>query len=309
MIPFEALPDEREDYLVERYDLSYLGVARDILAFERPSPAADDPLVVAAPDFELGATPTAAGGPGRRARPDRGARLLVGGPLEFDPLERAFEEGNMVVDRLGRALDCKPSLLTGEKALEGRVKQTRSPLVLHLATHGTFLTEGHWCEGRDDPAEHRIGQARDPLLRSLVALAGANTAQRREATPDEAEDGLLTAQDVGTLDLSGTELAVLSACHTAVGEPTRGEGVLGLRRAFLHAGARTLVMTLWQTGGSDTFRLMTDFYRGLLKGKGIDFQGASFALRRLIESGTRNSNRFIYREIFVFFCYSLNPRR
>ncbi len=84
--------------------------------------------------------------------------------------------------------------------------------------------------------------------------------------PAEAEDAILTAEDVAGLDFLGTELVVLSACDTGLGVVRFGDGVLGLRRAFAVAGARTLVMSLWKVPDRETRRLMTGFYRRLLAG-------------------------------------------
>ena len=82
------------------------------------------------------------------------------------------------------------------------------------------------------------------------------------------EDGILIGQDVFGMDLSNTELAVLSACETGLGEVSVGEGVFGLRRVFVLAGAQTLVMSLWKVPDNQTKELMIDFYEHLLSGKG-----------------------------------------
>jgi CHAT domain-containing protein len=108
------------------------------------------------------------------------------------------------------------------------------------------------------------GPAQDPRLRSGLALAGANRWQERSARG--LSDGLLTALEVEELDLWGTELVVLSACDTGRGEIQVGEGVLGLRRAFQLAGARTALASLWQVPDTETARLMTDCLKRWLDG-------------------------------------------
>jgi CHAT domain-containing protein len=109
----------------------------------------------------------------------------------------------------------------------------------------------------------------NPLLRSGLALAGAQTWLDGKPLPPEAEDGLLTAEDVAGLDLLNTELVVLSACETGLGEVHTGEGVFGLRRAFIVAGARTLVMSLWKVPDEQTRELMIDFHTRVLSGQGV----------------------------------------
>ncbi len=172
-------------------------------------------------------------------------------------------------------------------ALEGRLKGARSPRILHLATHGFFLAD----QERDPNQEFRdlgfaaaepggnsgfgsvlgrLGNTRleSPLLRSGLALAGANGWLAGRTLPAEAEDGLLTAEDVTGLDPLDTELVVLSACETGLGEIHVGEGVFGLRRSFVLAGAKTLVMSLWKVPDDQTRELMEDFYGRILAGEG-----------------------------------------
>jgi hypothetical protein len=108
----------------------------------------------------------------------------------------------------------------------------------------------------------------NPMLRSGLAPAGANTWLRAGNPPEEAEDGLLTAEDVTGLDLLVTDLVVISACETGLGQVHVGEGVFGLWRAFVLAGARTLVMSLWKVPDDQTRELTEDFYGRLLAGEG-----------------------------------------
>jgi len=176
--------------------------------------------------------------------------------------------------RVGQRLGVHP-LLAGA-ALEGKLKACRSPGILHLATHGFFLPDQPRDPNRDfrnmellssqDAGFGRLeGPGMEhPMLRSGLALAGANTFLKGDPLPPDAEDGLLTAEDVTGLDLLDTELVVLSACDTGLGAVHAGEGVFGLRRAFIVAGAKTLVMSLWKVPDLATAFLMDRFYDNLL---------------------------------------------
>jgi CHAT domain-containing protein len=111
------------------------------------------------------------------------------------------------------------------------------------------------------------GASIHPLLCSGLAFAGANRWLAGQPLPAEAEDGLLTAEDVCAMDLRGTELVVLSACETGLGEYLAGEGVFGLRRAFELAGAGSLVMSLWRVPSAATCEFMKEFYRQIFQGR------------------------------------------
>jgi tetratricopeptide (TPR) repeat protein len=114
----------------------------------------------------------------------------------------------------------------------------------------------------------KIPNPEDPMLRSALAFAGANTWLKGKTLPKEAGKGLVFAQDVAALDLWATELAVLCACNTAMGDIKIGEGVFGLRRAFAVAGAKTLVMSLWSVPDRATALLMQRFFTNLQQGLG-----------------------------------------
>jgi len=170
-------------------------------------------------------------------------------------------------------------LWTRGEVLDARLKRYQSPRILHLSTHGFFLEDQQRDPNKDrldfghksfsERGMERLFARRfeNPLLRSGLALAGVNTWLAKGELMEEAEDGLLTAEDVSGLDLLDTELVVLSACNTGLGEVHVGEGVFGLQRAFVLAGAKTLVMSLWEVPDEQTCELMEDFYRRLLAGE------------------------------------------
>ena len=168
----------------------------------------------------------------------------------------------------------RPHVLVGRDASENKFKQLApGSRVLHLATHGFFL--GNACASGLDgmravggltggKPEQPAGTRENPLLLSGLALAGAN--RRIAARPDE-EDGILTAEEVASVNLEGVEWAVLSACDTGLGELKAGEGVFGLRRAFEVAGVRTVIMSLWSVEDRAARQWMLALYRGRLQGR------------------------------------------
>jgi CHAT domain-containing protein len=160
--------------------------------------------------------------------------------------------------------------LGGKDATKEALFRTHSPYILHLATHGFFASEDN-SDTRATELQPVSLQAsvfkskffNNPMHRSGLALAGAQATlkawEKGEATLVE-NDGIVTAEDVSTLDLQGTWLVTLSACDTGSGEARAGEGVMGLRRGFIQAGAQNLLMTLWPISDEVTVQIMSDFY-------------------------------------------------
>ena len=143
--------------------------------------------------------------------------------------------------------------------------------IIHLATHGYFI-EGEKADMNDfmnslSPlARQKTDSVIDPLLRSGLILSGGNGAWLGKKMPKGVEDGVLTALEISTMDLSGTDMVVMSACETGLGDIT-SDGVFGLQRTFKMAGVQTLVMSLWKVDDNATSLMMQTFYDHLLSGK------------------------------------------
>jgi CHAT domain-containing protein len=282
LIPFETLVDEAGSYLIQYYSSTYLTSGRDLLRMRVARESKGSPTVFADPSFGepvaqqvagAGAVQRPAARGGRRRRSVTTARDLS--EIYFAPLNGTAQEARTI-----HALYPEANLLTGERATESALKAVAAPRVLHIATHGFFLQDGRneaagneqlAARGASASASARIG---NPLLRSGLALADANL----RGIGGAGDDGILTALEASGLNLWGTKLVVLSACDTGLGEVRNGEGVYGLRRAFVLAGAESLVMSLWPASDNATRKLMASYYRNLKQGMG---RGESLRLVQL----------------------------
>ncbi len=159
----------------------------------------------------------------------------------------------------------------GNCVLKNDIMKYNSPYILHLATHGFFVDLDFYGENKSDELEQNKLYHRklinNPLFNSGLALAGANGYLQDCLLPDRAGNGVLFAHDITDMDLSNTEMVVLSACDTALGYIINGEGVFGLQRTFALAGVRTLIMSLWKIPAKQTNELMINFYRRLILGE------------------------------------------
>jgi CHAT domain-containing protein/Tfp pilus assembly protein PilF len=265
LIPFAALIDERGHYLVEQYSFTYLTSGRDLVRMQVARASQSRPLVLANPSFgESTARQTAkvsatreASAPNGRRRSVTDARSLS--EVYFAPLEGTAQEAHTI-----QFLFPDANVLTGAQATKLALKQANAPRLLHIATHGFFLGEETKATANTQGATRgndASAKVVNPLLRSGLALAGANLREQND-------DGILTALEASGLNLWGTKLVVLSACDTGLGEVRNGEGVYGLRRAFVLAGAESLVMSLWPASDYSTRTLMANYYKNLKQGMG-----------------------------------------
>ncbi len=270
-IPWSALPGRTANrYLLEECSIAIVPVPQlisELLDQQSPTPASPDAMVLLGGDFAYGA--------GGRAKDAIAAGLPSLHRLQFAPLPGTAAEITEIA-QLAQATQphAQVRVLAQESGSEAAFRRLApSARYIHLSTHGFFTSP-------PKPPEHAsvrqlisslpfptlgasgisvVAQA-NPGLFSGLAFAGANQhAQRR----DPNDDGLLTAAEVAALLLDNTELVVLSACETGLGEAVSGEGLLGLRRSFQIAGARTAIASLWNIDDTVTAALMKVFYHKL----------------------------------------------
>src|SRR5271166_5521596 len=266
-ISFATLLTKDKQFLAQTYDLQYVASGRDLLRELKPS-TGKDVVLFANPDFDLSSTAMLAkadNGPG----PIRGSEKRDIEDWSFESLTSTQKESDELIKKF---IDWgwTPTDFTAKEATKEALLKIHSPYILHLATHGFFA--------KDDPTKTQSESKalmnrwesvtrskffKNPMHRSGLALAGAQTtieAWKHEEVPPVENDGILTDEDVSTLDLQGTWLVTLSACDTGSGEARAGEGVMGLRRGFIQAGAQHLLMTLWPISDEVTVQIMSDFY-------------------------------------------------
>ncbi len=282
-LPFETLQEKDGSYLVEKRSFVYIQDLMSLVEREPTGDAVPSLFAVGGIDYgrrgkldqELLETQLVARAETRGGLPPRWSRLSATGQ-EADAIVGLFEEiGSEDNDEDEGEAEAEEyfTLLMRRNATEEAVKHhLERHTHIHLATHGYFQPEGlpsAWKNAQEEAGKKRGGGALleeteraitglMPGLLSGLVLAGAN------AKPEEGRDnGLLTAEEMTYLDLSQCELVVLSACETGLGRPDGGEGMIGLRRSFRQAGARTVISSLWQVRDDSTLELMERFYENL----------------------------------------------
>jgi len=252
-----ALKDAAGKYLVDKYELVFVGNTRDVINVKQSEV--------------------------RREKPQ--SAFLLGNPLygQNEVIEQlpGTEKEVTTIAKLLKSLNVKTETSLGKEATEARLKRLASPTVLHIATHGYFLNDVSQLETKKVLGVDIDAAAENPLLRSGLLLAGCeNVFDENYRAPLTSENGVVTAYEALSLNLDKTDLVVLSACETGLGSVKQGEGVYGLQRAFLIAGAKSIVMSLWSVSDEATMELMIEFYANYAK-SGNKAQAFSAAIKQL----------------------------
>ncbi|HMU45503.1 MAG TPA: CHAT domain-containing protein [Chitinophagaceae bacterium] len=205
-------------------------------------------------------------------------RYLAGTSKEVNGISKLAEQNKFSI-----------SVHEGQYATEESFKSMNgknSPAVIHIATHGIFFPDPKKFKKNDRAGGYEVfRQSDNPLIRSGLALAGANNAWKGKPV-NGVEDGILTSYEISNMYLPKTKLAILSACETGLGDIQGSEGVYGLQRAFKIAGVENLVMSLWKVPDQETSEFMQVFYRNLFYKHNI--QDAFYSTQSAMRNKYRN---------------------
>lgn len=294
-INIEALPDGNGRIISDRYAMSLMVSTKQLTHRQEPAAAIgnnNDALLFGAIQYDLQSLPTDDAPPDSLSVQPRGLSFAEISPDQRDgewmPLKYSEKEISEIAATLQKT-GIKHRAYTGSDATEQVFKQAgdnsaSSPRILHVSTHGYFFPDSRLTKNAESTAPaYKISE--HPMIRSGIIMAGGNLAWKTGRAPNQREDGILTAFEISQLDLSETELVVLSACETGLGDIVGNEGVYGLQRAFRIAGVRNVLMSLWQVPDYHTQELMTLFYKKWLEEKLPLHQALTAAQKALRDKG------------------------
>jgi CHAT domain-containing protein/tetratricopeptide (TPR) repeat protein len=241
-------------WVLDDYTLSLVSNTKDILGRRDHHSTQGDVNLYGNVDFHLTGVSSATGSHSVTRNFGFGDNIpmLPATEKEVDQIQQLMQSGNH-----------KATTFKMQDANEINIKKTLNPAILHIATHGFFLNDID-VDANATEAEEKFFN--NPLLRSGILLAGAG-AKKTDGSLASDEDGILTAYEAMNLYLDETDLVVLSACETGLGEVRNGEGVYGLQRSFMVAGSKAVMMSLWQVDDIATQELMVEFYRHWMEGQ------------------------------------------
>jgi CHAT domain-containing protein len=250
-LPLAVLLTPNGKFVCQRYSIGYVASGRDLLRSPASSGSVGKTIeIFANPNFDATGTAPKGGDPPTNAVA-RGLAQALSSRLTLGALPGSSTEAELIRQAAEKSGITEVQILQGDKASKPALFDVKSPWVLHLATHALVLSEEQLAD-------------ENPMHRCALAFAGAQRTLRAWASgdfPAPESDGIVLADEVARISLTGTWLVTLSACQTGMGQADVGEGVLGLRRGFTMAGAENLLLTLWQISDSDTAEFMSSFYR------------------------------------------------
>jgi CHAT domain-containing protein len=183
------------------------------------------------------------------ASSNREIQELPGTEKEVDELQKLLKQKGWATDEYME-----------NTASEEKVKALDNPRIFHIATHG-FYSKAEEENTQKELTENEAMMAENPLMKSGLLLRGAGDVLAKTKFNYNIESGVLTAYEAMSLNLDRTDLVVLSACETGLGEISNGEGVYGLQRAFFVAGAKVLIMSMFKVDDEATQKLILNFYK------------------------------------------------
>ncbi|WP_422361442.1 CHAT domain-containing protein [Reichenbachiella sp.] len=247
-------------FVIDEMDVRLVTSTRDLLKANSLLPTRGEILLVGFPTYHLGAgVSTSKSSPHQKTIATRAFTNIE----NLEPLPGTYSEVTTIESILDET-KWKTKVLTGEDALEERIKELENTTILHIATHGYF---------------EETSPKDNPLFYSGLFLSGASSKYQNQS--EQGEDGILTAYEAMHLNLNETQMVVLSACETGMGHIENGQGVYGLQRAFLIAGSKSVVMSFWKVNDQTTMDLMINFYQNLstTKDKHLAFRNAQLQLK------------------------------
>lgn len=253
-VAFACLQDSSQ-YLIDRYQLHFVSSTKDIMHQKETTLSAKPSIAL------FGGALFSAGT--AKSKAEKPAWKYLPGTLS---------EINYISALLKNQWDVRQ--YSGAEASETNIKKLTgnfAPDILHIATHGFYFPEQNSTALLNNKSKgaYQFSNKSNPLTRTGLLFASANKTWDGIEIEEGEEDGVLTAFELANMDMSHTQLAVLSACETGMGDILNGEGVYGLQRAIKQAGISKTIVSLWPVPDKETSEMMQLFYLEISKGSGI----------------------------------------
>jgi len=271
-LPFAVIPstNKSKEYLTDEFNIHLVTTGRDLVDLKNKGYQSNhNSLIIADPLFNYVEEQHSLASPSKNYIDRKNQQPIFNeDKSRWNPLPATEKEGKAIQKLIGG------TLLMRQQASVDAIKNRPAPIILHLATHGFFLSNNieknsyQPTNSEEDANAERLKRNHSledisPLLRSGVVLAGANNSNQISNN-----DGYLTALELAQMNLTGTELVVISACDSGKGHVQVGEGIYGLKRAISVAGAKSSLLSLWKVDDEATAAFMISFYKRLKAGMG-----------------------------------------